>query len=294
MLLTKDNVLKFLREKKYVTPTTISENFETSTMIGSAALSELSKDKLVAITNLKIGSSPYYYDPNQKSCLIELGEKHFSNFEKEAFNLLKENQVLNDASLSIQLKVAIEKIKDFALPLEIDYQNKKLKFWIWYLRDLKETEKQIKEAINGQTQKPNNSQENRDTKTSEKIKTQVQKTLPKEIQEKPDSKKLFENKKENIEESKTEIFIEDYFIKNYLKIDNKNKKEKQIKYSLTLTVNKIKIILEAIYFVKKPTDEEIIKFYISSNKPKLIFIENTPKKFFKLINSLENCELINI
>lgn len=43
MILTKDNLLRFVRGKKYLTPTHIAESFKTNTMIASAALSELSK-----------------------------------------------------------------------------------------------------------------------------------------------------------------------------------------------------------------------------------------------------------
>ena len=141
MLLTKDNLVKFVREKRYVTPTIIAESFETTTMIGSAALSELAQSKLVAISNIKLGSSPYYYDPLQKQCLIELGDKHLSGYEKEVFQKLKQFEIVNDNSLSIQEKLAMEKIKDFTLPLEVQHKDRNFKFWVWYLRDLNETKK---------------------------------------------------------------------------------------------------------------------------------------------------------
>ena len=131
MILTRDNLLRFVREKKYVTPSTVSEPFETSTMIASAALGELTKDKLLSVTHFKLGSSPYYYDPRQKEALIEIAEKHFSKLDKDIFLKLQQNQILNDKSLSVQERLAIARIKDFAIPLEISYNGLDLNFWVW-------------------------------------------------------------------------------------------------------------------------------------------------------------------
>lgn len=293
MILTKDNILRFVREKKYVTPTNIAEAFETTTTIASAALSELSKDKSIAITFFKLSSSPYYYDPRQRECLIEIAEKHFSNYDKEVYQLLKEKQVLNDNSLSIQLRLAVERIKDYAVPLEIEFEGKLLKFWVWYLRDLSETKKQIMEVLTPKkpemkpTPKVNESKQNSKPQISKEVKEQTKVEVQKSFNP-------FENQENETEESKSELFIENYFKKNYLKMENKNKKEKTIEYDLSLTINKLKIVFECIYFVKKPTESEIMKFYTSSQKPKIIFIENAAKKFFKLAENLDNLEIVNI
>ena len=94
MLLTKDNLIKFIREKKAVLPSQIAEEFETTTTIASATLSELSKEKKVLITDLKLSSSPFYYDPNQKEILEKIGEEYLSNYSKEAFLKLKKYKLL--------------------------------------------------------------------------------------------------------------------------------------------------------------------------------------------------------
>jgi hypothetical protein len=49
-----------------------------------------------------------------------------------------------------------------------------------------------------------------------------------------------------------------------------------------------------MYFFKKPSEAEIVKFYTSSMKSKIVFVENAPKKLFKLVENLENLELVNI
>lgn len=296
MILTKDNLLRFVREKKYVIPTNVADAFDTSTTIASATLSELSKDKSIAITFFKLSSSPYYYDPKQKECLVEIAEKHFSGYDKDVFKMLKESQVLNDSSLTIQLRLAVERIKDFAIPLEIEFGDKNMKFWVWYLRDLTDTKKQILDVLKPKVEEQN-------TKKVEIKKEPVR--APIQIQNIKEENRTqmkseefrsnpFENPAGGEEESKSELFIENYFKKNYLKLENKNKLEKTIEYNLSLTVNKLKIHFDCIFFIKKPTEAEILKFYTSSQKPKIIFAENAPKKLYKLAENLDNLEIVNI
>ena len=160
MILTKDNLLNFVKQNGAVIPSDVATVFETTTMIASASLSELSKANLIAITKLKLSSSPYYYDLKQKECLIELGLNFYKRFEKDILIQLKDKEVLADNSLTIQERLAIERIKDFAIPLEIDNDGKIILFWVWYLRDINETRKQILNLISGretpkkQTKKP--------------------------------------------------------------------------------------------------------------------------------------------
>ena len=71
MLLTKDNILRFVQQHKYTTPTTVSKEFDTTTTIASAALGELADGINLQTTHIKFGTTPYYYDPKQKECLEE-------------------------------------------------------------------------------------------------------------------------------------------------------------------------------------------------------------------------------
>ncbi len=328
MILTRDNILRYIREKKAVTPSMIAEDFDTSTMIASAALSELAKDGLIKITYLKLASSPYYYDPKQSSILIELGNKHLKGYDKEIFLKLKEQEVINNSSLSIQEALAIERIKDFAKELNIEHNNKKLKFWVWFQRDLEKTKEQILSVLNSKN-KTSKSKEDIDKKNS-----QVKQSLKKEEINKKNEFKSSKNtnffesyiKEENaigngesknlnsslneikeldsksknhfkpkeIFEDKIENFIENYFRENYLIMESKQKNEKGVEYDVKLIANNITIDFDCFYFKKKPTETDIIKFYASSIKPKLIFIENVPKKLLKLAENLENLTIVNI
>ncbi len=319
MLLTKDNLLRFVRQNKYTTPTQVASDFETSTMIASAALSELAKENSIKITNLKLSSSPYYYDNNQRESLVELGEKHFSGNELNIFNKLRESQLINNASLTIPEQLAISKISDFAKPLDIKYDSSDLKFWVWYLRDINETREQILDYLKGSnsqssgTKKSSSKEESKITKKVEvaleeetkKIEPQKEK-IKEEIKPQPEVPVIKENSSKqrivpefespnmNVEKDKVEEFIENYLHSNYLKIEEKDKLDDGYLYSAILKVNNITIHFDCRYFSKKPQEIDIIKFYTSSMNPKLVFIENAPKKLFKLSENLENLELVNI
>jgi len=317
MILTKDNLLRYVKEKKAVTPTMVSESFETTTMIASAALSELAKEKLINITHLKLSSSPYYYDVQQKEYLTEIGLKHYSKYEKDVLIKLKEKEILSDNSLTVQEKLAIEKIKDFAIPIEINNRNdeKTMKFWIWYLRNLEDTRNQIINALNGDNTKKEEEKKKEQKETHNKpaikqtkIEPKVEATIsqkstpPKpqtvEITQTLDKNKdltKFQNKPiMSIEEDDKEIFIENYLKNNYFKIESKQQNEKGILYNSTLTLGNIKINVDCFYYFKKTTEGELIKFYTSSMKPKIIFIVNCPKKLLKFAEEVDNLTIINI
>ena len=81
---------------------------------------------------------------------------------------------------------------------------------------------------------------------------------------------------------------------HYLKVESKNKTKDHIIYNASLKLQNITVLFDCIYYQKKPNDSDILKFYSSSNKPKLVFIKNAPKKFQKLADSLENLEVISV
>lgn len=320
MILTKDNLMRYVKEKKYVTPTHVADSFETTTMIASAALSELAKEKLISITFLKLSASPYYYDSNQKEALMDLAEKHFSSYDKDVYLKLKQNEILSENALSIQEKLAIERIKDFAKELLVEFEGKDMRFWVWYMRDLGETRRLISEALNQNKtggSAPTKSEEKKQaiepkTQTS-KHQTNIEKQVNEEKKTLNESAgestqvHAYEEKSKNLptiparefkpqvaEENKVESFIEKFLFENYMKIESKNKSEKGILYNTAIKVNKVEIEFDCFYYFKKTTEAELISFYTSSLKPKIVFIENCPKKLYKLAENISNLTIINI
>ncbi len=212
-----------------------------------------------------------------------------------------------------------------------------MKFWVWFLRNIDETKKQIKDALAPQKEaKPKATpKQNNQSKKVESVMSsvpQMQRQMPQKqtVQRQQASIQTAEsqninsyaghesvnynnhnnqtiplnaprqnrsNQRQlniNYEQNQTENFIENFLHDNYLRIENKNKEEKGIFYSVVLQMNKLNVKFDCIYYYKKPNEAELIKFYTSSLKPKIVFIENCPKKLFNLSNNIENLTIINI
>jgi len=102
------------------------------TMLIGAMLSSLIGSGEVFISTLKVGSSPLYYVPEHESKLEEF-ISYLNEKDRRAFNLLKDNKLLQDSLLDPLTRVSMRTIKDFAKPLEIDFKGQKVLFWRYYL-----------------------------------------------------------------------------------------------------------------------------------------------------------------
>lgn len=127
----RDKILELIKQKGPVVPIDIAEALRIDSVIASAYLSDLVSNKLVGISNLKLGSSPLYYEKAKKETLEAFIPKLHPH-EQEAANLLKEKKVLRDATLLPKQRVALRNTKDFAIPLEVSFSSGKEIFWKWY------------------------------------------------------------------------------------------------------------------------------------------------------------------
>ena len=277
MLLTKENLLKFIKEKGLVNPIEVSKEFEVNSMVASAALSEVSKNKEIEITDIKIGSSPYYYDISQREKIENLRE-FLDERSREIFDMIKEKQVINDSHIPVSKKMFLEKLSDFAKIIEFEFKKQQYKFWIYYLRDLNETKKQIIEALkNMSTEKKTQDIESSDEKVKQK-----EKSIPSN----------FSSIESNASQDDNSKNIDKFLIEKNLEILEKRKEDRGVKYSLVLNFG-FKIYFEGFYFSKKVSSKEILDFFYSSNKPKIIFVKNPNKTILKL-NDFENLFIISL
>lgn len=307
MVLTKDNLLRFIRENKYVLPSEVSNNFSTTTLVASAALSELVNQGQVGVTNLKIGSSPYYYDVAQREKLQELAEKHFSGNDYKIYQKIKEEKVLSDTQLSPAEKIAIGRIKDFAVPLEV----RDIKFWVWYLFDLNDTRKQIEEVMDEgkkgvaeevssskslESPETGSGKDKENAKGDEKKEGAEDKTSSSEKKSESTPRKKVNEKKESNEEDKDsgEEKVEDFLKDTEFKIMDKIRKDNGIFYRVVLSFGGFRIFFDAMYFKKRVSEHEIIQFYISSLNPKMVFLNKKAAKMVKLEEKLDNLFLIEL
>lgn len=163
----RDELLKIIRTKGPVLPVQVAKEVETSILFASAMLSELVSAKILKVSSVKIGGSPLYYLPEQKSRLQEFS-KHLAQKEKEAYELLKSRKVLRESEQVPPIKVALRNIKDYAWPLSATVNNSKEIFWRWYLTTNEEAAEIIKERMGIKKEKPKVEEEKKDMLESTK------------------------------------------------------------------------------------------------------------------------------
>ncbi|MDP7179702.1 MAG: hypothetical protein QF824_00330 [Candidatus Woesearchaeota archaeon] len=175
----KETINQLMQEKGPVLPIQVAKAIESNTLMASAHLSELSARKKVKISSLKIGSSPLYYLPGHESKLEDFSS-NLHEKEQKAFELLKENKILQDSVQEPVIRAALRQIKDFAVPLQVNFKGQAEIFWKFHSLSSEEAETTIKSKINP----------TKGSKESEK-----QKTLPKKEIKKEETKLSSENEK---------------------------------------------------------------------------------------------------
>ena len=129
---TKEKILSIIRTSGPSFPARIARETSVSPMFVAAFLSEMVSEKKLKLSNMRVGSSPIYLLPEQDSAL-ENFVNYLNSKEREAFELLKKNKVLDDSAQDPAIRVALRKIKDFAIPLSVKSNNQDQLFWKYYL-----------------------------------------------------------------------------------------------------------------------------------------------------------------
>jgi len=136
----KEKIISILRKNGPCLPVHIAKEIESSILFTSAFLSELSSEKRIRISNMKVGNSPLYYLPEQKF-LLEKFSHYLKDKEKDAFAILKEKKFLKDREQEPAIRVALREIKDFAIP----FQKKEEIIWRFFSVPEEEFESRKKE-----------------------------------------------------------------------------------------------------------------------------------------------------
>lgn len=140
----RSKILQHIRMKGPSLPIQISKQFGTNSIMAGAMLSTLFAQKHLKITNAKIGGSPLYYVVGQEGQLPGLLYPHLKEVHKKAFDLLKQQGVLEDAALEPVNRVALRELPDFAKKLTV-YTGQI--FWKWHLIADSDAEEKIKELV---------------------------------------------------------------------------------------------------------------------------------------------------
>ncbi|MFW9876277.1 MAG: hypothetical protein ACFFG0_24535 [Candidatus Thorarchaeota archaeon] len=243
----KQKILDLIKIKGPVIPSNISKEINQDLLMASAHLSELSSAGKLKISSLKIGGTPLYYLPEQQHMLQNFSD-NLHEKEKKAFDLLKEKKVLRDREQEPVIRVALREIKDFAVPLQVTYQNNKELFWKWSLLSNEETQTIIKSLLEQKISEKK--EETKDKKIIEEPKIpekkkeeseQQQKIIEKEPEPKEKIVEGLKKKPENKQQKKQpkDNFFEDlneHFNKNNIVIKTKEiiRKNSEIDFILEI------------------------------------------------------------
>ena len=125
---TRDKILEVINARGPVLPVNISKEIGSNILIASAHLAELVASNKLRISSIKVGSSPLYYLTGQEEQLQKYTGS-LNDKEKKAFDLIGQSKILRDSEQEPVIRVALREIKDFAVPLTVNFDNNKEIFW---------------------------------------------------------------------------------------------------------------------------------------------------------------------
>jgi hypothetical protein len=144
---TKERILNTIRASGPTFPARIARETNISPLFIGALLSEMVSERKLVMSSMKVGSSPLYFTPGQ-----EAGLETFTNYlngkEREAFERLKQSQILDDEAQDPAIRVALRKIKDFAQPLPARIGAEEKLFWKFFTTPEEQAHALIEERIN--------------------------------------------------------------------------------------------------------------------------------------------------
>lgn len=148
-MLKSDMILNFLKFNGPSLPTAVARNIKEDPLIASAYLGELKSSGKVKISRMKIGTSPLYYLVGQEAQLANFANKVFSGRDLQVFSNLMQEKVLRENNIDLIHKVALRKMNDFAIPLQVDMGNGSEIFWKWYMSNDNEVAEKIRTIVYG-------------------------------------------------------------------------------------------------------------------------------------------------
>jgi len=269
----KDKIIEFIRQNGPVLPVKIAKAIETNILMASAHLSELTSNKQLKISSIKVGGSPLYYLPGQENQLQNF-VSNLNEKDKRAFEMLNKQKVLRDKELEPLYQVAMRSIKDFAVALQVNHNSTSEIFWKIHTLPNSEAETLIKGMVKSPEQKIQ-------PKKPETQKTQ-QKPIEPQKQPKPEPKKpeiqrkIAEKesplKKDPTPKGKFSKFIDDYFTKNRIRIIEENiiRKESESEFIIQVPSS----VGSLTYFCKAKSkkrinDGDLSSAYIQGQSKKL-------------------------
>ena len=288
----QQNILGFIQRTGPVIPAQIAKHLGTNILMASAMLSELTSNKKVNISRVKVGNSPLYYLTGQESSLQNFSD-NLNGKEKEAYELLRKERVLRDNELPPAIRVAMASIRDYAKPLVVKTPEGEERFWKWYLIENNEAGDLIRPLFNV-PKKPDIEKESKEeTKSSQETK----KEEPKE-----EKQVEFIQKKETEKPapSKDDSFyskLKQFFDRNGIEILKSEVLRKNSDFDLILSipsaVGKLNYYCKAKN-KKRANDGDLASAYVQGEIKKLPVLFLTTGDITKKAKEMLNQEFKNI
>jgi len=286
----KKKIIDIIRLQGPSLPLQISSKTNLSSIFVGAFLSELAKEKILKISEMKVGGSPLYFMLGQEPALDNFYQ-YLPGKEKEAFLSLKQKKILEDIKQEPAIRVALRFLKDFAFPFKNDEE-----LW-WRFHTIKPEEiikifesKKTKPQEKPKEIKKEAKKEIKEKKEEKIIKREIKNetldifTKPKNIEKKAKQKKSSSKNEKffnRVKEFLTAKNIEIIDIINYTKTE------------LTLLVKENnKEVLLIAYNKKRINDSDLLKAYKKASEKNLPYIilslGETPKKLEEIIQASKN------
>lgn len=259
----KEKIILFIKRNGPSLPIHIAKEIEQPLLFTSAFLSELSSEKKIRTSHMRIGSSPVYYLPGQEPLLSKFSI-HLKSKEKEAYELLKEKKFLKDSEQPPAIRVSLRQIKDFAIPFEYEGEL----YWRFFITPPEQFKRKKEEKKKEEKRTP---KETKLTGSSQKKKTSIK--MPKKVKEKM-KERFFARVKQFLSKKSLEIIDIIGFSRSSLLLIISNKKENQ---------------LLVAYDKKKITETDLLNAYKKSEEYGLPYTilctGHIPKKIENLLQA---------
>lgn len=201
---TKEKIIEVIRTAGPSFPTRISREAGVSPLFIGALLSEMIAERKVVMSAMKVGSSPLYLIPGQDAQLENF--IHYLNpKERETIARLKEMKVVEDETEDPATRVALRKLKDFAIPINVRDAGVEKLYWKFFTAQ----DEEVRNILEGKTTK---GQKEQPVKEEPEIETEQEAVQEEPIKEKAPKKKL--DKKPSLFEGQ----VRDYLAKKEITI----------------------------------------------------------------------------
>lgn len=213
----KERILSLIQMRGPSMSIQISKWIGVSSLFAGAFLSDLYAEKKVKMTNMKVGSSSLYYLEGQEASLENFIE-HLQAREKEAFLLLKKENVLDDETQTPVMRVALRAIRDFAIPIRARVNEEVKLFWKYFLMPDSDAKRIMQEklGLSEPAEKMRKEEEEKkevdggEVQESEKAEEEGEEKAEIKEEKKEETKKREKRKKRKIPENEFSKKMKDY------------------------------------------------------------------------------------